>query len=142
MHSIVIHYFFQLYTIQTQWVKNVPAMQEMSEIWVWFLGGEDPLEEGMPTQSHGQRSLVGYSPWVRRVGRDCSDWAQHSTQRIIAVTYGAIHYAYLLYTDYFVDFMLLNCPSSFPLYIKSANNDCCRESEKRETLCIVGGNVN
>ena len=34
------------------------------------LGGEDPLEEGMattpvflPEESHGQRSLVGYSPW-------------------------------------------------------------------------------
>ena len=35
-----------------------------------FLGGEDPLEEGwqptpvfFPGESHGQRSLVGYSPW-------------------------------------------------------------------------------
>ena len=34
------------------------------------LGGEDPLEEGMaahsvflPGESHGQRSLAGYSPW-------------------------------------------------------------------------------
>ena len=34
------------------------------------LGGEDPLEEGVAThssilagESHGQRSLVGYSPW-------------------------------------------------------------------------------
>ena len=33
---------------------------------VQSLGGEDPLEEGMailPRKSHGQRSLVGYSPW-------------------------------------------------------------------------------
>ena len=34
------------------------------------LGQEDPLEEGrqptpvfLPGESHGQRSLVGYSPW-------------------------------------------------------------------------------
>ena len=34
------------------------------------LGGEDPLEEGMAVHSsilagdsHGQRSLAGYSPW-------------------------------------------------------------------------------
>ena len=31
-----------------QMVKNLPAMQET---WVWFLGGEDPLEEGMATHS-------------------------------------------------------------------------------------------
>ena len=43
-------------------------MQETQETRV--LGWEDPLEEGMATHSiilsgkiHGQRSLVGYSPW-------------------------------------------------------------------------------
>ena len=47
-------------------VKNLPAMQET---WVWSRGWENPLEEGMAThssilagESHGQRSLVGYSP--------------------------------------------------------------------------------
>ena len=47
-------------------VKNLPAVQE---IWVPSLGPEDPLEkERLPTpvflpgESHGQRSLVGYSP--------------------------------------------------------------------------------
>ena len=37
---------------------------------VWSLGREDPLEEGwqttpvfLPGKFHGQRSLVGYSPW-------------------------------------------------------------------------------
>ena len=45
-------------------VKNMPAMQET---WALSLGREDPLEEGMAThssvlgESHGQRSLVGYS---------------------------------------------------------------------------------
>ena len=37
----------------------------------WPLGWEDPLEEGvathssifLPGESHGQRSLAGYSPW-------------------------------------------------------------------------------
>ena len=53
-----------------QTVKNLPAVQEA---WVRSLGGEDPLEEGMETQSssclenpHGQRSLEGYSPWDPR----------------------------------------------------------------------------
>ena len=42
----------------------------MQETWVLSLGGEDPLEKGMTThsnilvgKSHGQRSLVGNSPW-------------------------------------------------------------------------------
>ena len=42
----------------------------MEEIWVQSLNQEDPLEKGMAThfsilawRIHGQRSLVGYSPW-------------------------------------------------------------------------------
>ena len=34
-----------------QMVKNLPAMQEMQDTWVQQLGQEDPLEEGMTTQS-------------------------------------------------------------------------------------------
>ena len=52
-------------------VKNPPAMQEIEEILAQSLGWKDPLEEGMATcsstlawrRTHGQRSLVGYSPW-------------------------------------------------------------------------------
>jgi len=50
-----------------QTVKNVPTTQET---WVQSLGWEYPLEKGMathfsnlPEEVHGQRSLVGYSPW-------------------------------------------------------------------------------
>ena len=39
-------------------------------MWVRSLGWEDPLEESvashpvfLPGESHGQRRLVGYSPW-------------------------------------------------------------------------------
>ena len=42
----------------------------MQETQVQSLGWEDPLEKGMaihssilPGESHGQRSLAGYSPW-------------------------------------------------------------------------------
>ena len=42
----------------------------MWETWVPSLGWEDPLEKEMaihsntmPGKSHGQKSLVGYSPW-------------------------------------------------------------------------------
>ena len=50
-----------------KWLKNHPAMWETQ---VHSLGKEDPLEKGMlptpvflPGESHGQRSLAGYSPW-------------------------------------------------------------------------------
>ena len=48
--------------------KDPPVMQETQETWVRSLGQEDPLEKEMAPiflsgKSHGQRSLVGYSPW-------------------------------------------------------------------------------
>ena len=54
-------------SLVAQLVKNPPVMQETQ---VPSLAGEDPLEKEMAThssilagQSHGQRSLVDYSPW-------------------------------------------------------------------------------
>ena len=50
-----------------QMVKNPPAVQET---WVQSLGWEDPWRRAwqptpvfLPGESHGQRSLMGYSPW-------------------------------------------------------------------------------
>ena len=50
-------------------VKNPPARQKTQKTWVQSLDQEDPLEEGMathsvflPGESHGWRSLAGYSP--------------------------------------------------------------------------------
>ena len=54
-----------MHSLVAQTVKNLPAMQET---WVRSLGWKDPLEKGMeptpvfwPGESHGQRSLVGYT---------------------------------------------------------------------------------
>ena len=58
-------------------VKNLPAMQEIQ---VQSLGQEDPLEKEwqptpvfLPGKFHGQRSLVGYSPWGCKE-LDTTDW--------------------------------------------------------------------
>ena len=59
-------------------VKNPPAM---GETWVWSLGWDDPLEEGIsnPRQCsclenpHGQRSLAGCSPWGLKEP-DMTEW--------------------------------------------------------------------
>ena len=50
-----------------QGLKNLCANAGDTEMWVQSLGGEYPLEEGVASHSsilgdsHGQRSLVGYS---------------------------------------------------------------------------------
>ena len=66
-------------------VKNLPAIQEAS---VQSLGWEDSLEKGMAIHSsilagefHGQRSLVGYSPW----GRKESDMTERLTHTHIEI---------------------------------------------------------
>ena len=50
-------------------VKNPLPMQEMQEMWVRSLDGEDPWRRKwqptpvfLPGEFHGQRSLVGYGP--------------------------------------------------------------------------------
>ena len=54
-------------SLVAQMVKNLPARQET---WVWSLGQEDLLEKGwlpipifLSGEFHGQRNLMGYSPW-------------------------------------------------------------------------------
>ena len=47
-------------------VKNPPANTEDIEIWVLFLGQEDPLEEEMATHS---RILAWRIPWIEEPGR-------------------------------------------------------------------------
>ena len=44
-------------------VKSLPAMQET---WVWSLGEEDPLEEGMAPHSS---TLAWKIPWTEEPGR-------------------------------------------------------------------------
>ena len=64
----------------SQTVKNLPANQETQ---VQSLGREDPLEKEMattpvflPGKSHGQRRLVGYSPWGGKES-DTSEVTKH-----------------------------------------------------------------
>ena len=42
-------------------VKNPPAMQKIQETWVWSMGQEDSLEEGVATHS----SILAWRiPWT------------------------------------------------------------------------------
>ena len=69
---------FQPTSLVAQMVRNPPAMQEM---WIWSLGGEDPLEKEMAPHSSipawripGQGSLVGHSPRSHKEVDDLSDF--------------------------------------------------------------------
>ena len=61
-------------------VKNPPAMQKIQETWVPSVGQEDPGRRTwqptpvfLPGEFHGQRSLVGYSPWGCKES-DTTEW--------------------------------------------------------------------
>ena len=74
-----------------QCVKNPPAMQQMPEMWVQFLGWKDPLEEGMATNSSflaWRISLIQepsglQSIGLQRVRHDQSDWTQTHSFKIL-----------------------------------------------------------
>ena len=63
----------------------------MQETWGRSLGWEDPQEErrqptpvSLPGKSHGQRSLVGYSPWGhKRIRHDRATKQKNSNKEII-----------------------------------------------------------
>ena len=70
--------------LMAQIVKNAPAIQET---WVWSLGWEDPLEEGMATHS----SILAWRiPWTEEPGglqsigsqRLRHDWVTSTTYRV------------------------------------------------------------
>ena len=68
-------------------VKRLPTMQETG---VQSLSREDPLEKEMqltpvllPGKSHGQWSLVGYSPW----GHKDLDMTEQLSTYIHSITY-------------------------------------------------------
>ena len=48
-----------------EWVKNLPAVQEMQETWVQSLGQEEPLEKEMATHSS---DLAWRIPWTEKPG--------------------------------------------------------------------------
>ena len=46
-------------------VKNLPAMQELQKMWVWVLGWENPLEEGITTHC----SILAWRiQWTEKTG--------------------------------------------------------------------------
>ena len=77
----IMEYAIYWASLMVQTVKNLPAMWET---WVQSLGQEDSLEKEMathsvflPGESHGRRSLVGYSPWGRKESDKAEQLSTH-----------------------------------------------------------------
>ena len=73
----------EAFSLVAQMVNNPPATQET---WVWALGWEDPLEEGMATHSSilvwripWTEDPMGYSPWGHKES-DTTERLSTSTQ--------------------------------------------------------------
>ena len=72
--------------------------KEMQETWIPALSGKDSLEEGMatipvflPERSHGQKSLVGYSPRGHK---------ELDTQKHLSTVYMYIHIYAIIISEY------------------------------------------
>ena len=84
------------------WVNNLPAMQEMLQIWVQFLGWEDPLEEGTSIHS----SILAWRIlWTEEPGRlqslggkklDMTEATEYSTN----IVKNVLHKVFLKYEIY------------------------------------------
>ena len=84
-------------------VKNLPAMQE---IWVQSLGWLWrrkwlPTPVFLPGKSHGQRSLVGYSPWGGKES-DTTEWLTLSI--IILIIINQLFLSETIYNTVFIGF--------------------------------------
>ena len=85
-------------SLVAQMVKNLPAMQET---WVWSLGQEDPLEEGMATHSSTLTWKILWteepgglqSMGLQRVGHDWAAEHTHTSHFISSKTFIFIHFS-------------------------------------------------
>ena len=80
-------------------VKNLPAVQET---WVQYLSLEDPLEEGMATDSS---SVAGESPWTEEPGGLQSMGSQRVKPKFVSKSICSFS---LISYDFFISELLRN----------------------------------
>ena len=70
-------------------VKKPPAMQETQEMWIQFLGWEDPLEKGIATHS----SILAWRiPWTKEpCGLQSMEWQSQTSMKQLN-TYAQVPY--------------------------------------------------
>ena len=114
-HSTLYYRAFPM----TQQVKNPPAMQETQEMWVCFVGWEDPLEEEMVNHSSifswkiPQTEVSGRLLFMGSQESDITEWLSMHTQPFIITMF------ILLWKFWQLLLLLHNCylPFFFPLLL-------------------------
>ena len=109
-------------------VKNLSAVWET---WVWSLGQADPLEKGMqptpvflPGESHGQRSLAGYSPWDHKE-LDTTEWLTHTQARLSSSWLSYVFHPFkadLMSETFLVSFLYINKYSTGSIILQKIGN--------------------
>ena len=102
-----------------QWVKNLPV-PESQEMWVRFLGQEDPLEEDIATHS----SILAWEiPWTEEPGglqsmgsqRLRHNWATEHYLPTFSAWEALTHFSASFFPDSFPDsFLTFSCQSRKP----------------------------
>ena len=116
-------------SLVTQMVKNLPAMQET---WVQFLGQEEPLKRQpipgfLPEESHGQRSLVGCSPWGWKELTKLKQLRTHVTLNCTTKGHSFLHNSFVFFTTTGLFFFkLASC-------LSSSHDPSQRNSEQEES---------
>ena len=106
--------------VLTQWLsgKESACSAGDAEMWVGSLGQEDPLEEEMVTHSsilawriHGQRSLVGNSPWGHKRVRH--NWATKQQDERI----------FIIFSSFLSRFSKMVCLPKFNVLFHSSDSE-------------------
>ena len=92
-----------------QWIKNLPAMQETQEMWVWSLGGDNPLEKEMAIRFS---ILTWKTPWAEEPGRLQSKESQELDMTKHAGTVDMYIFLMALFPDYCLS---VNVTLPFPI---------------------------
>ena len=115
-------------------------MQETQEMWVRFLGWEDPLEKEMAThssiiagRSHGQRNLVGYSPWGFKESNNLAT----KQQQHIQVRFAQCHRASKFLHHNLKTHLLTPCLGFCSMYLSNESKVSMNLVKKRDSLIIL-----
>ena len=86
--SFILGFFFFLVLGLPWWCRWWRVWLQCKRPWVPSLGQKDPLEKWppapvlLPEESHGQRGLVGYSPWGRKESDTTEQLSINSLKRV------------------------------------------------------------
>ena len=98
LYSFFLHFLFLTFLV-AQTVKNLPSMQETQvQSWVGKISWRT-AQQSTPVflhgEFHGQRSLMGYSPWACKES-DLTEWRIHT-----------LHFLEKIIKFYFMSFVVI-----------------------------------